>query len=93
MGEACDLLFNGVVFFGERAADNVYYCTDLSKVFVETLRKFASQAAELVDERLLERIRFVHLALRAAGEERKEFACAVLKWSGTLFNSQAKSSN
>lgn len=88
--EACDLIYNGIVFFYERVNDNVYYCTDLSKVFIETLKKMEKQTPALVDKELLQRIKIIHVALRNAGEERNEFACTILKWSGSLFNSASQ---
>lgn len=83
--EAVDLIFNGIVFFYTKKSDNVYYCSDLSKVFIETLKKLPNQVPSLVDIELLNRIRVIHLALMNGSEERNEFACTILKWSGTLF--------
>lgn len=93
--EACDLIYNGIVFFFTKKSDNVYYCSDLSKVFIETLKKLENQSASLIDEELVERIRIIHLALASGSEERNEFSCTILKLSGTLFNASknSKSSN
>ena len=90
--EACDLIFNGICFFYTNKSDNVYYCSDLSKVFIETSKKFGSQEPKLISDELLERIRVIHLALANGNEERNEFSCTILKWSGGLFSS-LKSSN
>jgi hypothetical protein len=89
--EALDIIFNGITFFYTKKSDNVYYCSDLSKVFIETLKKLANQEPKLITPELLERIRIIHLALANGNEERNEFSCTILKWSGTLFD-QLKSS-
>ncbi len=83
--EALDIIFNGITFFYFKKNDNVYYCSDLSKVFIETLKKLPNQDVKLITPELLERIGIIHLALANGSEERNEFSCTILKWSGTLF--------
>lgn len=83
--EAVDLIFNAICFFYTKKSDNVYYCSDLSKVFIETLKKIEKQEPDLVDNVLLERIKIIHMALANGSEERNEFSCTILKWSGSLF--------
>jgi len=85
--EARDVIFNGILFFYTKKSDNVYYCSDLSKTFIETLKKFDNQTPDLIDSDLLSKIKLIHLALQRGHEERNEFVCTILKWSGSLFNS------
>lgn len=85
--EARDVIFNGILFFYTKKSDNVYYCSDLSKVFIETLKMFEKQTPDLIDSELLNKVKVIHLALQKGHEERNEFVCTILKWSGNLFGS------
>ena len=89
--EARDVIFNGILFFYTKKSDNVYYCSDLSKTFIETLKKFDNQTPDLIDSDLLSKIKLIHLALQRGHEERNEFVCTILKWSGSLFSSNKNS--
>ena len=88
--DATNLIFNAIVFF-HTSKNQLYYCTDLSKVFIETLKKNANKTETIVDDELLQRIKLIHMALRQGREERNEFSCTILKWSASLFGSNKPS--
>jgi hypothetical protein len=85
--EGIDLIFNGIVYFSNK---NQLHCiNDLAKVFVESLKKSSKQTPESIDSDFVSKIKLIHSCLKDGIEEQNEFAVAILKWSGSLFNKYA----
>lgn len=80
INDSITLLYSGVVYFATKA--NLHCSFDLSKVFVETLKKSEINS---LDANLKKKIKVIHALLKNGSEERNEFSVSLLKWSTNFF--------
>lgn len=85
--DCLELIYSAILYFATQ--QDIHCCSDLSRVFIDTLKKAEVKKATAD---LTNKVKHIHAALRAGSEERNEFTVAILKWSGILVDQEVSHS-